>query len=319
MDAGGHGGGREGIADRDRYEVPLMTLPGASGEELAVERANKGCVCVCVHDGAHKGGVMCVAIAAKPDHTLAVSGGRCGVVCAHYCGRSVGKWIHKVVDRPEVDGEEGSMGVASASASASGSLCITVKRDPLSDVAWWIAVGCSAGALTVIKVSFQEKQKAEGRECINSNVANNIQEEEEKEEKEEEVGGKDGQGDGQREREGGQGGGISSRIAWRRKRLGGQAGLVEGSVLCVCIYAGTVIYATSTGIVRMAALQSGKALRAFRAHLDTSVAVTALAVRRGALVTGNAEGLVVVWDVGLSGLFQREYVTQEEMEDELGG
>jgi hypothetical protein len=162
-------------------------------------------------------------------------------------------------------------------------------------------------------------RKAEGRECINSNVENNIQEEEEKEAEEEEVGGKDGEGEGEREREGGQGGVISSRIAWRRKRLGGQAGLMEGSVLCVCIYAGTVIYATSTGIVRIAALQSGKALRAFRAHLDTSLAVTALAVRRGALVTGNAEGLVVVWDVGLSGLFQREYVTQEEMEEELGG
>jgi len=66
---GGGRGGRRGWQG-------LMRLPGASREEMAVERANAGARCVFALPRAHKGGGMSVALNVAQDYTLAASAGR---------------------------------------------------------------------------------------------------------------------------------------------------------------------------------------------------------------------------------------------------
>ena len=53
-------------------------------------------------------------------------------------------------------------------------------------------------------------------------------------------------------------------------------------------------------------------MHAFRA---AAAAVTAVTVRRGAIVTGSAAGHVMLWDFGLSGLFLRQRISEAEMRE----
>ena len=43
----------------------LMRLPGASRDEVASDRANAGCVCVCAAEEVHDGGALCAAISVR--------------------------------------------------------------------------------------------------------------------------------------------------------------------------------------------------------------------------------------------------------------
>ena len=65
--------------------------------------------------------------------------------------------------------------------------------------------------------------------------------------------------------------------------------------------------------VKVVALHNGRPMHAFRA---AAAAVTAVTVRRGAIVTGSAAGHVMLWDFGLSGLFLRQRISEAEMRED---
>jgi len=138
---------------------------------------------------------------------------------------------------------------------------------------WWgVAVGEQSEAITVYFISVHNGTRVGGEE-----------EAEQGEEREEVKEGGEGEGGGE----------IRYRVVWRERRgVSRRGGKVRGAVLCMQMYAGSVVLGTSSGMVKILALESGARVASFATRALTPV--TALAVRRGAIVVGSAEGHVEV-------------------------
>jgi len=143
---------------------------------------------------------------------------------------------------------------------------------------WWVAVGEQSEAITVYFISVHTGTRVGGEE-----------EGEQGEESEEVKEGGEGEG----------GGAIRYRVVWRERRgVSRRGGKVRGAVLCMQMYAGSVVLGTSSGMVKILALESGARVASFATCGLTPV--TALAVRRGAIVVGSAEGHVEVVSMCMS-------------------
>ena len=63
----------------------LMRLPGASRDQVASDRANAGCVCVCAAEEVHEGGALCAAISVRSRLIMTVPATPSSV-CPARCG-----------------------------------------------------------------------------------------------------------------------------------------------------------------------------------------------------------------------------------------
>ena len=200
-------------------------------------------------------------------------------------GRGQTEWVYAMADA-------GGAG----SGKRYAALSIALQRDPVH-LAWWLAVGEAAGGVTVYLVSMRPRAQPH-RERQGQGVhprAHSPQGDTDQRapghvphthgpetETETEAGRSPLLRSSALQKEH-----VECKIVWQRRGLKSSSGLPRPSVLCLSIYAGTLIMGNGRGDVTIRALHNGRRISSFRAHPHSSAAVTALAVRRASILTGT--------------------------------